>query len=193
MNAVQFLKEFVRHPQWTGTIFASTSAMAEAITDVADLAHADSIVELGPGDGVFTRAIVTKKKHTADFFALETNPFFVEATRKACPGVAVYEDSAEHISKYLKQRGRESTDVIVSALPWAAFGEQMQTRIFDAAVAALRPGGRFVTIAYVTGRPMPAGRRFEKLLRSRLVDVTKSRIVWRNRPPAIVYSGRKAS
>src|SRR3989344_848813 len=192
MNAVEFLKEFIRHPQWTGTFFASTEPMAHAITEVAGLARADSIVELGPGDGVFTKAIVAKKKPTADFFALETNPFFVEATRQACPGVEVYEDSAENIAKYLKQRGRTSTDVIVSALPWAAFSEEMQKRIFSAVIDSLRPGGTFVTIAYVTGRPMPAGRRFEKLLRSRLVDVTKSPIVWRNRPPAIVYSGRKA-
>lgn len=187
MQAIRFLKEFLRHPQWTGTFLASTDMMADVITDWAQLEGAGSIVELGSGDGVFTKKIIEKMSPAADFFALEVNPHFVELTRRACPGVTVYHDSALHIQKYLRHHGRERCDIIVSALPWAAFGRQQQTALLDAALAALRPGGRFVTIAYVTGRPLPAGRNFRKLLEKRCATVKVSPIVWRNRPPAVVY------
>lgn len=185
------MQEFVKHPQWTGTFFASTAAMGEAIVDYAQLAEADSIVELGSGDGVFTKAIQRRMRPGADFFAMEINPLFAEATRRACPGVDVYEDSAENIEKYLQERGRTQCDVIVSALPWAAFNRELQQRLLDAAERALRPGGRFVTIAYVTGLPMPAGRRFRRQLEQQFGNVEMSSIVWRNRPPAIVYRAQK--
>ncbi len=192
MRAVRFLKEFLRHPQLTGTFFASTSTMADVITDWAEVGNASSIVELGSGDGVFTKKIVEKMPREADFFALEINPHFAKQTRRACPRVAVYEDSAVHIKKYLRQHGRQQCDVIVSALPWAAFTRKQQIELLDAAVDSLSPGGRFVTIAYVTGRPTPAGRNFQRLLQDRFATVEVSPIVWKNRPPAVVYRADKA-
>lgn len=191
MKGWDFLQEFVKHPQWTGTFFASTTAMGEAIAEYAELTEAESIVELGSGDGVFTKAIVKRMRPDADLFALEINPLFAEQTSQACPDVDVYVDSAEHIEKYLRQRGRTHCDVIVSALPWAAFNEDLQLRLLVAAERALAPGGRFVTIAYVSGLPMPAGRRFRRQLEELFANVEMSPIVWHNRPPAVVYRAQK--
>jgi phospholipid N-methyltransferase len=191
MKAGSFLQEFIKHPHWTGTFFASTEAMGEAIVEYAQLQDAASIVELGSGDGVFTKAINRRLRPDADFFAIEINPLFAKATRLFCPGVDVYVDSAEHIQKYLSRRGLKHCDIIVSALPWAAFNRELQVRLLTAVERALRPGGRFVTIAYISGLPLPAGRRFRQQLEEQFTNVEMSRIVWRNRPPAIVYRAQK--
>lgn len=191
MSAFSFLQEFIRHPRRTGTFLASSPAMAEVITDWARVGQAASIVEFGSGNGVFTKRIQEKMSPTADFFALEINPAFVALTRQTCPRVAIYQDSALHVKKYLRRHGREHCDVIISALPWAAFTPDMQSRLLEAAFEALRPGGRLVAIAYVSARNLPAGRNFQNLLRSRFATVEVSPIVWRNRPPAVVYSADK--
>ena len=55
----------------------------------------------------------------------------------------------------------------------------------------LKPGGQFVTFAYLQGLLLPAGRRFRAKLKRSFSDVTKSKIVWRNLPPAFVYRCRR--
>ena len=75
-------------------------------------------------------------------------------------------------------------DAIVSGLPWASFPQSLQTRILDATMKVLRPGGQLVTFAYHTGLLMPAGRRFQRLLPRYFSKITRGRSVWRNTPPA---------
>jgi phospholipid N-methyltransferase len=80
----------------------------------------------------------------------------------------------------------------VSGLPWAGFAATRQTRILDAVVASLRPGGWFTTFAYVHAAGWPPGRRFRRLLEARFSEVERSRVVWKNLPPAFVYRCREA-
>jgi phosphatidylethanolamine/phosphatidyl-N-methylethanolamine N-methyltransferase len=57
--------------------------------------------------------------------------------------------------------GLQHADVVVSGLPWAAFGEGQQ-RDALAAVAALPPHGVFTTFAYVLARWAPPAEGFVK-------------------------------
>jgi phosphatidylethanolamine/phosphatidyl-N-methylethanolamine N-methyltransferase len=82
--------------------------------------------------------------------------------------------------------------VMISGLPWAAFPLALQEEVLDAVVAALRPGGRFTTFAYLQGTLLPAGRRFRRRLDEHFCEVRRSPVVWRNFPPAFVYRCRKA-
>ena len=55
----------------------------------------------------------------------------------------------------------------------------------------LRPGGQFATFAYVPGQALPAAHRLRRKLREVFSEVTTSRVVWRNTPPAFVYRCRR--
>ena len=55
----------------------------------------------------------------------------------------------------------------------------------------LSEGGYFATFAYLQGLMLPAGIRFRKLLNELFSEVTTSRVVWKNLPPALVYRCRK--
>jgi phosphatidylethanolamine/phosphatidyl-N-methylethanolamine N-methyltransferase len=57
----------------------------------------------------------------------------------------------------------------------------------DEMMKALKPGGRFVTFAYLHGLLLPSAQRFADLLPQYFSSVTKSDIVWLNLPPAFVY------
>ena len=67
-------------------------------------------------------------------------------------------------------------------LPWASFGEDLQTRILDASVRILRPGGRFVLCGYPLGLMLPAGKRFYRLLPRYFSSIERGPLVWRNLP-----------
>jgi phosphatidylethanolamine/phosphatidyl-N-methylethanolamine N-methyltransferase len=187
MRPTQFMRQFLRYPTKTGAIAPSSAALAELITASADLPQASVVIEFGPGTGVFTEKIMAQLPKGASFFSMEVNPDFVSATQARCPEALVYHDSATHARTYLKKLGHTHCDCIISGLPWAAFSEQLQDDLLDTVNDILRPGGRFLTFAYLQGLLLPSGLRFRRKLQSRFSRVTTTRIVWANLPPALVY------
>ena len=191
MNLIQFLKQFVLHTVKTGAIAPSSEGLADLITDTAGLHSASAVIEFGTGTGVFTEKILQKIPGETSFFALEINPDFVKATRKRCPEAVVYQDSAANAKKYLGELGINECDCIICGLPWAAFSEELQNELLDTIIDVLKPGGKFLTFAYLQGMLLPAGMRFKKKLSTRFNSVTKTKTIWLNFPPAFVYCAEK--
>ena len=187
----QFIGQFLLRPDVTGAIAPSSAALAEQITDWIDLRQAGAVVEFGPGTGAFTGMIKKKISPQAIFFAVEINPYFVKVLQDKHPDVSVYHDCVENAHHYLKQHGVEQCDCIVSGLPWAAFSQELQECLLDSVYEVLKPGGQFVTFAYLQGLLLKSGRSFRHRLHNRFSEVTTSKIVWRNLPPAFVYQVTK--
>lgn len=191
MNFMQFLREFVIYPSQTGAVAASSEGLSELITETAELSETSVVIEFGSGTGVFTEKILQKIREDATFFAIEINQDFVEATRSRCPGVEVYQDCATNAKKYLEAHGHQYCDCIISGLPWASFKEHLQDNLLDTIIDVLRPGGRFLTFAYLQGLLLPSGFKFRKKLYARFSRITTTRTVWMNIPPAFVYCAEK--
>ncbi|MBX7187474.1 MAG: methyltransferase domain-containing protein [Vicinamibacteria bacterium] len=190
-DRAKFLAAFVKRPFDTGSITPSSAQLAEAMVEGMDLREAETVVELGPGTGPFTRVIQDELKPGACFLCFEINPEMAEALRHNFPNVQVVNDSIENLAHYLKEAGRDTVDAVVSGLPWAAFSPDRQRRLLDATVMPIKPGGRFSTFAYSHAAWTPPARRFRELLESRFAQVETSKVVWRNVPPAFVYRCRK--
>ena len=186
-----YIKQFLRDPKSTGSIAPSNEELSELVTETARLSEMGTVVELGPGTGVFTEKILEKKNPEALFFAIEINPEFYEATKSRCPSATVYKDSAENMRKYLEQHGKDSCDCIISSLPWAVFDHGTQDRLLDVIWDVLKPGGKMITFSYSISMMVPNARRFRSILRSKFSNVVKSKTVWSNFPPAFVYSAKK--
>jgi phosphatidylethanolamine/phosphatidyl-N-methylethanolamine N-methyltransferase len=186
------MKEVIRSNKSTGAIAPSGRQLADAVTDMARVHESKVIVEYGPGTGVFTEAIVAKKRPDAHFIALEVNEEFVKVTRERCPGVQVYHDCAQNTRKYLEQAGFNGCDTIVSGLPWTRFDDALQDEILEATYDVLVPGGCFVTFAYAVSPYVPSGRKFFK---QKLVacfgSVKRSEYIWKNFPPCVVFIAEK--
>ena len=146
----------------TGAVAASSQGLSELITETAELSKASVVIEFGSGTGVFTEKIRQKIRLDATFFAIELNGDFVEATRSRCPAVEVYRDCATNARKYLEARGHRYCDCIISGLPWASFRDHLQDNLLDTILDVLRPGGRFLTFAYLQGLLLPSGFKFRK-------------------------------
>lgn len=190
-DRVHFLTAFVKRPFDTGSITPSSAHLAEAMVEGMGLSEADTVIELGPGTGVFTRVIHERLKPRAHFTCFELNPDLARALSARFPQAHVVNDSAENLDHHLQEIGRTSVDCVISGLPWIAFSVERQERLLDASVRALKPGGRFSTFAYRHASWLPQGRHFKSLLESRFAHVETSPMVWRNLPPAFVYRCRK--
>ena len=192
MSTLSFMREVIFANKSTGAFAPSSKALAEMVTDSADLSKANVIVEFGPGTGVFTEAIERKMNPNALFLAMEVNPEFVKATRKRCSKVEVIEDSAQNTVKYLRERGHEKCDIIVSGLPWSRFSDKLQDEILDATYDVLAPGGKFITFAYSSSPHLPSGKKFfHGKLPHRFPYVRRSKQIWKNFPPSVVFVAEK--
>lgn len=61
----------------------------------------------------------------------------------------------------------------------------------DTIIDVLKPGGKFLSFAYLQGLLLPAGMRFKRKLYARFNNVTKTRTIWLNIPPGFVYCAKK--
>ena len=188
---VNFLGAFVKRPFDTGAVAPSSARLAQRMSEGMGLAEAETVVELGPGTGVFTRMIQAQLKPEAHFLCLEINPRLAEVLTDRFPRARVVNDCAEHLVRHLEAGGRLSADCVISGLPWAAFKRERQERLLGAVADALRSGGRFATFAYLHTAWLPPGRSFRSLLESRFCRVETSAVGWRNLPPAFVYRCQK--
>ena len=184
---VTFIKNFLRNPTQVGAIAPSSVGLVDAMVDWFDWQTARSIVEFGPGTGVFTQAVQQRLHPDANFFAIERSVELATSTRKRCPGVTVYEDSVTNVVELCRRESVQHVDSIICGLPWASFSDELQSEILEAMLQVLPAGGRFATFAYWQGVVLPAGMRFSRRLRKTFTSVERSPTVWKNLPPAFVY------
>lgn len=188
---IGFIREFARHPVWTGAVAPSSKWLARCITDDLGIETAKVVAELGPGTGVFTQAIQERRAADTVQIAVEINPQFAENLRGLYPRVHVVNDSAERLAQIVEELGGAPADAIICGIPWAVFPEELQTQLLEAIYATLKPGGKFATFAYLHGAWLPPGVRFRKMIGAKFGKVETTPVVWRNLPPAFVYRCEK--
>lgn len=185
MAAMSITTEFLRRPLMTGAVAASSRRLASAMTKGIGLEEARLVVELGPGTGVFTDAILARLAPTARLVAIELNPVLaarLSATRRDTRLTVVRGSAAE-----LAAVAGEPADAVVSGLPWTVMPRQQRGRILDAVAEVLTPGGRFATFAYLHASWTPPARHFTAELACRFGELERSTVVWPNLPPAFVH------
>jgi len=186
-----FLRSFLRDPMLIGAVVPSSRRLARAMVREIRLEEAQRVVELGPGTGAFTREIVGRTREDAVIMAIEADRSLCAFMKHRFPNINLVHGSAAELEAKLEQHGIDAADCVVSGLPWVAFESALQRAIIDAVVASLRPGGTFTTFAYCHTAWMPSALRLRFLLEDRFRKVRRSRIVWRNLPPAFVYMCEK--
>ncbi|GAB3159566.1 methyltransferase domain-containing protein [Micromonospora sonneratiae] len=190
-DASTFFAQFIRHPLATGAVLPSGSTLARDITAAVPRVGHPLVVELGPGTGVFTRAIQRRLAGRGHHLAVEVNPKFATDLARRHPTVEVVRADATNLGQMLAQRQLVTADVVISGLPWAAFPAGRQRAILDAVIGALGADGVFTTFAYRHALPTRPARRFHSLLTGAFDEVTVGRTVWTNLPPALVYHCRR--
>ena len=95
---------FLRNPRTVGALSPSSKALAYDIVNGLDLSGAVRVVELGPGTGALTGAIVEKIGAEARFFAVDIEPAFVRQIRQRWPDIECVCASAEQASTAVAAR-----------------------------------------------------------------------------------------
>ncbi len=149
-HPIAFLRGFLERPKQVGSIVPSSRWMERRITRTADLAHARLAVELGPGTGGTTRALLAALPQDARLLAIEINPDFCRllATSIDDPRLIVHHGSAADIPQALAQHQLGAPDVVLSGIPFSTMPRELGLAILRSARDSLSPGGRFVAYQF---------------------------------------------
>ena len=182
-NPVLFFQGFLKRPSTVGSVIPSSRYMERRIVKAAGLESAEVVVELGPGTGGTTHAILRAMGPGAKLVSIEINPDFLPALRAiGDPRLVVHEGSAVDLSRILASHGLGAPDVVLSGIPFSTMKPELGRAIVRAVSDALAPGGRFV--AY------QVRDRVEKLGRE-VFGPAVVQLELRNVPPMRVYRWEK--
>lgn len=175
-----FVKEFFKEKKQVGAIAPSSKYLMKKMLKPIDFNTAKVIIELGPGNGVFTKGLLDKMASDAKLFSFELNENFYDLIKADISDnrLVLLNDSAEKIGEILKEHNIEVVDYVVSSLPLAVIDEPVKNVILDEAVACLKPDGKYIQFQYTLNA--------KKLLESKFKNVSYT-FVPANIPPAFVY------
>lgn len=180
---MEFLQGFLRHPRQIGSLVPSSRFLERRVARLSALATARSVVELGPGTGGTTRALLAAMPPQAALLSVELSPDFIPTLRAIDDDrLIVHHGNAERLADILDQYAWPSVDVIVSGIPFSLLRPDSRRRVIDAVWSALTPGGRFV--AYQI-----CGHIHQ--LAQPLFGPAQVAVELRNLPPMRIYAWRK--
>jgi len=144
-DRLAFIHGFLRRPRQVASIIPSSRFLERRITRAAHLENAQLAVELGPGTGGTTRALLKAMSPKARLLAIEINPHFVAVLRRtADPRLIVHQGSATDVCQALDAHGLDAPDTILSGIPFSTMKRPEGLQILRAVHDALEPGGLFV-------------------------------------------------
>lgn len=171
-----FLSEMFRRPGEVVAIAPSSRAVARKMTEGLERV-AGPVIEIGPGTGAITRAILARGVAPARLTLFETNPRFCTALRQKFPGVSVLNRPAQDI----RDSGLRGVGAVISGVPVLA-RPQIQREVVGRALDVMAPGGIFVQITYSPAAPISPQMQAELGVRAQ-----RRGVVLANLPPAHVF------
>lgn len=175
-----FWRRYLRRPLGIGAIAPSSRSLARAMVVALAPAPGETVVELGPGTGVFTRALLEAGVDRETLLLVEFDSEFARHLRTILPGVEVIEADARKLPDILHRRGLSGTPKLLSGLPLRSMPDPIRNDIGRAMTAALLPGGNLVQFTYFAAPPLPEDAAAG-------LDVERLGFIWRNLPPAFVW------
>lgn len=176
-----FFKEFLKEGKSVGAISPSSKYLGRKICSKIDFSKADNILELGPGNGVFTVEILSQMKKDARLYCLETNETFVEQIKSKIKDdrLILLHDTAENIQDIHDRYHLDGFDYIVSSLPYTVLPKPLKHNVLSQCVNTLKPEGKYLQFQYSLNA--------KGLLKSYFKTV-KINFTFLNMPPAFIYS-----
>lgn len=182
-DKLDFAKGVVSQPKTVGAIVPTSQRMAEIMANVINPDSGLPVIELGPGTGVITNAILDKGIAQEDLYSIEYAEEFLPGLKKRFPKVNFIHGDAFNLSHLVENLGIEKCDCIISALPLLNFPVTQRIRLVNAALGFVEVGRPFVQFSYGPRPPVPE--------RLRHFSVEHIDTVIRNIPPAKVWAYRR--
>jgi phosphatidylethanolamine/phosphatidyl-N-methylethanolamine N-methyltransferase len=172
-----FTKALWTNPRSIGAFLPSSTYLAKEMARHIQLKPGDVVVELGPGTGVVTAALLQKLSNPGQLVAVEYSSHFAHNLRKRFPEITLIEGNAIDLEVLLSAyKGRVA--YIVSSLPLRTLPLSTSLKILEQIEKVLSPGGSYIQFTY--------GYDYEIFGKLSELNHIYTKRVWLNIPPARV-------
>lgn len=183
-DEVRFIKTWLEKPMDIGAVSPSSKMLARTMARYVDPDSDGPVIELGPGTGPVTEALVERGIDPARLVLVEFDPVFCKLLRARYPKATVVQGDAYRLKPTLEHVMQEPAAAVVSSLPLLTKPIRTRLRLVHEALALMQPGAPFIQFTYsMTASPIPKGTL-------RLQAEASDRI-WMNLPPARVWAYRR--
>lgn len=179
-----FFRAWLGDPLRVAAIVPSGRALAQAITAEIS-AGTGPVIELGPGTGSFTRALLRRGVREEDLALIEFGSEFATALQARYPRAhTIWMDAARLHAVQLF--GGRLAGAVISGLPVLSMPARKVIGILDGSFAKMRPGGAFYQFTYGPTCPIPRALLDRLGLKAMRIGGTLANV-----PPASVYRIRQ--
>ncbi|WP_108520020.1 class I SAM-dependent methyltransferase [Bradyrhizobium algeriense] len=182
-DEVRFLRSWIEKPLHMGAVMPSSKLLARTMAQYVDVESKGPVIELGPGTGAITNALIEHGVDQKRLVLVEYNPGFCALLRDRYPQAKVVQGDAYALRASLDKVLDAPASAVVSGLPLVTKPMLTRLKLIRDAFMALAPGAPFVQFTYSVAPPIP------KSLPG--VSTEASERIWMNLPPARVWVYRK--
>jgi len=179
---LRFLRALISRPKNIGAVAPSSRALGRAIADQVDPSRPGPVLELGPGTGAITQALLERGIAPERLTAVEYDADFASGLAQRFPGVDVIQGDAFDLERTLGARHAERFAAIVSGIPLLNFPPARRQAYVQGLMERLLPGAPFIQFSYGMHAPASAPEGYSN---------DCAALVWANLPPARVWVYRK--
>ncbi|MBI3701377.1 MAG: methyltransferase [Afipia sp.] len=181
-DEVRFLRSWIETPLRMGAVMPSSKFLARAVARYVDTQSTAPVIELGPGTGAITDAMIAHGVAEKRLVLVEFDPGFCALLRERYPQATVIQGDAYNLDQTLAELDTPGS-AMVSGLPIVTRPMPIRVKLMRDAFLKLEPGAPFIQFTYSVAPPIP---------KSQPGVVTKaSERIWMNLPPARVWVYRK--
>jgi len=181
-DALRFLRAWAAAPLVTGAQLPSGRQLARAMAAAVDPAIPGVVVELGPGTGIITGALIARGVAADRLVLVEANPAFCTLLAARYPGAQLMAGDAYQAPRALKAAGVGPVAAIVSGLPLRTQKPRRRQCLLLECLKLAAPGAPFVQFTYFYNSLIPVS--------DAVIASDVSPVLWRNLWPARVWRYR---
>ena len=187
-DEARFIRSWLENPKIAGAIAPSGRFLARALAQCVNPVAPGPIIELGPGTGPVTQALLARGVPRSKLVLVEYEKSFCTLLRRKFPGVKIVQGDAYHLADTLKGVLDEKPSAVVSSLPLLTAPEHSRLVLMRQAFELMGDSGRFVQFTYGVKSPVPT--HIGDNLHMRIQALAP---IWLNIPPARIYIYRRSA
>nr|CAD6427120.1 methyltransferase domain-containing protein [Rhizobium sp. Q54] len=176
---IRFFKGWIDGPKSVGAILPTSGVTARRMASVINPASGLPVLELGPGTGIITKAIIHRGIAPGNVISIEYSTDFYQHLKRTIPGVHFINGDAFDLDRTLGERKDQQFDAVISAIPMLSFPMEKRIALLEDLLDRMPPGRPVVQITYSPVSPIDA--------RPDRFQIKHLDFVVRNIPPAQLW------
>ncbi len=183
-DEARFFKAWVENPKITGAVSPSGRFLARMMARYVDPQSTGPIIELGPGTGPVTVALLKRGIAPERLVLVEFDAYFCKLLARRFPRCKIVQGDAYNLAKTLEGLLDGPAAAVVSSLPLLTRPDADRTELLAQSFALMQPEGRFIQFTYGIASPIPRRLHPDGV---KTFEAEPSPPVWLNLPPARVW------